>query len=70
MAETSGNRTGEQESFIAQLLQHAREPPEEVVGVSQDFMDNLERVPKKQLKKTEECPICAQPFLDGELDPA
>lgn len=35
-------------------------------GVSQEYLDSLDRVPKKSLKKDENCPICATPFLDDE----
>lgn len=38
--------------------------PKEVEGVSQEFLDALDRVPKKQLKKEDACPICAEKFLD------
>jgi hypothetical protein len=39
---------------------------DEIKGVSQNFIDGLDRVPKKQLKKTDICPICAEPFLDDQ----
>ena len=39
---------------------------DEIKGVSQDFIDGLDRVPKKLLKKTDICPICAEPFLDDK----
>lgn len=39
-------------------------PPREVAGVSQEFLDTLERVPKKTLKPDDSCPICAEKFLD------
>lgn len=38
--------------------------PKQVEGVSQEFLDMLDRVPKKQLKKEDACPICAEKFLD------
>lgn len=41
-------------------------PPREVEGVSQEFLDTLERVPKKQLKEDDACPICAEKFLDDK----
>jgi hypothetical protein len=34
--------------------------------VPDSFLDELERVPKSALKPTDECPICVNPFLDGE----
>lgn len=33
----------------------------------QSYLDELERVPKKSLKKTDTCPICSEPFLDDEF---
>jgi hypothetical protein len=41
-------------------------PPREVAGVSQEFLDALERVPKKTLKPDDACPICAEKFLDDK----
>lgn len=41
-------------------------PPRGVEGVSQDFLDMLERVPKKSLKPEDACPICAEKFLDDQ----
>lgn len=41
-------------------------PPEEPKGVPQSYLDELERVPKKTLKKTDTCPICGEGFLDDE----
>lgn len=38
--------------------------PTEVKGVSQEYLDMLERVPKKTLKPDDACPICAENFLD------
>ncbi|TLS23711.1 uncharacterized protein PpBr36_06110 [Pyricularia pennisetigena] len=39
-------------------------PPYEEEGVTQQFLDGLDRVPRKQLKKTDCCAICAEPHLD------
>lgn len=52
-------------SMIEVLRQNADEPPTELKGVPNSFLDELERVPKKSLKKTDICPICVNPFLDG-----
>jgi hypothetical protein len=54
-------------SMIETLRQNADEPPAEVKGVPNSFLDELERVPKKALKKDDTCPICVNPFLDGEF---
>jgi len=53
-------------SMIETLQQSANDPPRELQGVPDSFLDELERVPKKALKKTDECPICCNPFLDDE----
>lgn len=37
-----------------------------IEGVQQSYLDELERVPKKQLKKGMTCPICAVDFIDDE----
>ena len=47
-------------------LQLDADKANEIKGVSQNFIDSLDRVPKKQLKKTDVCPICAEPFLDDQ----
>jgi len=51
---------------IAELETLADQPPEKIEGVQQSFLDELERVPKKQLKKADMCPICGEAFLDDE----
>lgn len=35
-------------------------------GVPQSFLDGLDRVPKKKLKQTDSCPICATNYLEDE----
>jgi hypothetical protein len=40
-------------------------PPTKLEGVSNAFLDELERVPRKELKKDDCCPICSEPFLEG-----
>jgi len=51
--------------MIETLRQNADDPPTELKGVPNSFLDELERVPKKSLKNTDTCPICVNPFLDG-----
>jgi hypothetical protein len=41
-------------------------PPEQIQGVSQSYLDGLERVPRKALKEDETCPICAERYLDDQ----
>ena len=55
------------DSLIESLQADAEHPPKEVKGVSQDFLDELERVPRKVLKKEMDCPICGNGFLEGRL---
>jgi hypothetical protein len=52
--------------MIDDLDAMALDPPGKKQGVPESFLDELERVDKKKLKKDEACPICAEPFLDGE----
>jgi hypothetical protein len=47
-------------------LQLGADKADEIKGVSQTFIDSLDRVPKTRLKKTDVCPICAEPFLDDQ----
>jgi len=59
------------EAFLENLMEHVQsqidDPPEKVAGVPQSYLDELERVPKKSLKKDDMCPICAEKFLDDEF---
>ncbi|KAM5471612.1 hypothetical protein MferCBS49748_001782 [Microsporum ferrugineum] len=52
------------EEMIRALLQEAEAPPREVEGVSEEFCDMLDRVPKSKLKEAQSCPICNNPFLE------
>jgi hypothetical protein len=54
------------ESLINSVQEQIEAPPEKVSGVPQSYLDELERVPKKALKKNDVCPICAEKFLDDE----
>ncbi|KAI8960436.1 hypothetical protein F5Y11DRAFT_266502 [Daldinia sp. FL1419] len=51
-------------SLMAALEEDIRSPPESIPGVNQEYLDTLDRVPKKTLKKDDNCPICAEAFLD------
>ncbi|KAI1472884.1 uncharacterized protein F4812DRAFT_31000 [Daldinia caldariorum] len=51
-------------SLISALEIDIRSPPESIPGVSQEYLDTLDRVPRKSLKKDDSCPICAEHFLD------
>ncbi|KAF7719663.1 Uncharacterized protein PECH_004162 [Penicillium ucsense] len=52
--------------MIQTLLSEADTPPREVEGVSEEFCDMLDRVPKSSLDKSQVCPICNNPFLEDE----
>lgn len=54
------------QSLMTTLEQDIGSPPDTIPGVSQEYLDNLDRVPRKQLKKDDSCPICAEPFLDDQ----
>jgi hypothetical protein len=56
------------ENFLRDLLETLGRQAEnaQINGVSQEFIDSLERVPKNKLKETDVCPICAEPFLNDE----
>ncbi|KAK5004889.1 hypothetical protein LTR28_008357, partial [Elasticomyces elasticus] len=56
-------------TLVESLMQSAEHPPREVEGVPDSFLEELDRVPKKQLKETDSCPICSNPFLEGMLPP-
>ncbi|KAF2203592.1 hypothetical protein GQ43DRAFT_478941 [Delitschia confertaspora ATCC 74209] len=53
-------------NMIEVLRQNADDPPAELKGCPDSFLDELERVPKKSLKKSDTCPICVNPFLEDE----
>ncbi|KAL3452588.1 hypothetical protein BJX65DRAFT_303407 [Aspergillus insuetus] len=54
------------QEMIQILLQRVDRPPKEVEGVSEEFCDGLDRVPRSSLKPSQSCPICSNPFLDDK----
>lgn len=52
-------------SLVEELQRYADDPPTEVKGVPDSFLDELDRVPNKSLKQADSCPICGNPFLEG-----
>ncbi|KAI1632862.1 hypothetical protein F4809DRAFT_60497 [Biscogniauxia mediterranea] len=62
--------TGENQSFLQALMTEIQSdigaPPEQVPGVSQQYLDGLDRVPRRSLKDDEACPICAERYLDDK----
>ncbi|PYH45095.1 uncharacterized protein BP01DRAFT_357023 [Aspergillus saccharolyticus JOP 1030-1] len=63
-----GNGNGHEllTEMIQSLLQSAERPPKEVEGVSEEFCDVLDRVPKAALNSSQVCPICNNPFLEDQ----
>ncbi|WYZ37777.1 hypothetical protein EsH8_II_001283 [Colletotrichum jinshuiense] len=53
-------------SLVEALESDIASPPTEIPGVSQEYLDSLDRVPKKTLGADEACPICAEKFLDDQ----
>ncbi|CAG5141166.1 uncharacterized protein ALTATR162_LOCUS878 [Alternaria atra] len=53
-------------NMIEVLRENADDPPTELKGVPDSFLDELERVPKKDLKPSDMCPICVNPFLEDK----
>ncbi|KAI1387499.1 uncharacterized protein F4822DRAFT_430245 [Hypoxylon trugodes] len=60
--------TPENQAFLESLMRVLESdigaPPDSIPGVTQEYLDGLDRVPRKQLKKDESCPICAEHFVD------
>ncbi|KAI7285802.1 hypothetical protein KC345_g1539 [Hortaea werneckii] len=52
------------ETLVESLMQSAEHPPTEVQGVSDEFIEQLDRAPKKSLNAEQSCPICSNPFLE------
>jgi hypothetical protein len=53
-------------SLFESLEDDIANPPTEIPGVSQEYLDSLDRVSRKTLKKDETCPICAEKYLDDQ----
>lgn len=62
--------TEENHDFLRSLVEALEEdvanPPTSIPGVSQEYLDGLERVARKTLRKDETCPICAERYLDDQ----
>jgi hypothetical protein len=61
-----GENTELLDRLIGQLRAGADDPPRKIEGVSEEWLEGLERVEKKRLKEDEKCPICGEGFLSGE----
>ncbi|GME56333.1 Zinc finger RING-type protein [Neofusicoccum parvum] len=55
---------GDDNPLLEQLESMIDNPPKEINGVPDSFLDELDRVPKKELKKDDTCAICHMAFLD------
>ena len=55
--------------LVESLMASADNPPTQVEGAPDSFIEDLDRVPKKALKSSDSCPICSNPFLDGNMAP-
>jgi hypothetical protein len=53
--------------MLARVSHQAEEPPRQVEGVSDAFLEGLERVGRGRLRGEDKCPICGERFLDGEF---
>jgi len=53
-------------TLVESLMRSADDPPREIEGVPDSFLDELERVPKAKLKQSDCCPICGNSFLEGK----
>jgi len=53
--------------MLARVSHLAEEPPPRVEGVSDAFLEGLERVGRGRLRGEDKCPICGERFLDGEF---
>ncbi|KHO01790.1 Zinc finger, RING/FYVE/PHD-type [Metarhizium album ARSEF 1941] len=60
--------TAENRSFLMDLVdaldQDILDPPDQLRGVSQEFLDSLDRVSRKKLRKDDDCAICKIPYLE------
>ncbi|KAK9383705.1 uncharacterized protein V2V93DRAFT_319502 [Kockiozyma suomiensis] len=54
------------EQLSAQLFEDALNPPHEAKGVDQTFLDSLDRIPRKKLKKDDTCAICNTAYLEDQ----
>ncbi|KAK0629182.1 hypothetical protein B0T17DRAFT_614996 [Bombardia bombarda] len=62
--------TADNAAFLRELVESLEldvsNPPMEIRGVSQQYLDGLDRVARKTLKADETCPICAERYLDDQ----
>ncbi|KAI4154141.1 MAG: hypothetical protein LQ340_001877, partial [Diploschistes diacapsis] len=54
------------DSLVSFLFSQAETPPTKPQGMPAEFIEGLERVDRKRIKKGDECPICGEEFLDDQ----
>ncbi|KXJ89669.1 hypothetical protein Micbo1qcDRAFT_136644 [Microdochium bolleyi] len=54
------------ELLMSNLENDIAHPPEHIPGVSQEYVDSLDRVSRKSIKDDDSCPICAERYLDDQ----
>ncbi|KAH6981974.1 hypothetical protein BGZ61DRAFT_183569 [Ilyonectria robusta] len=54
------------ESLITSLEDDIHDPPTRLRGVTQEFVDSLDRVNRKKLDQDDDCAICKVPYLEDE----
>lgn len=64
-AGSDAENSGLLDRLIGELRHTADDPPRKIEGVSEDFLEGLERVEKRRIKGDEKCPICGEVFLNG-----
>ena len=64
MQRDNDNESDLLETMIQTLMSSAERPPQEVKGVDEEYIANLERVNIKKVKKDADCPICGNTFVE------
>ncbi|PHH73430.1 hypothetical protein CDD83_4752 [Cordyceps sp. RAO-2017] len=62
--------TDDNRAFLEQMMlavdDDIYDPPATLRGVGQDFVDALDRVPRRTLRRDDDCAICKIPYLEDE----
>lgn len=62
--------TADNRSFLEELISSLdadiQDPPKTIQGVTQEFVDSLDRVNRKKLHEDDDCAICKVPYLEDE----
>lgn len=62
--------TNENRSFLLELALllegDINDPPSRLGGVDQEFLDALDRVPRRTLRGEDDCAICKVPYLEDQ----